>query len=137
MPAAKPPATSITREKVSIGLDFRPLPLDIGDGIDWLFNTQASLDDWNALNHGLIAFGSIPQDLEVEEGQEPTPEQIAAVVAANEQMVQLADNLTAALVTLLVDAKQKKAFAERRYNLEALTAFASTYIQQTSGFPTK
>ena len=110
--------SDIDRGVVRIGLDFRPLPLDVGDGNVWHFEASPSPAQFDALVRGIRGFTTVGTALQGGDD--------ASIVAVT-------DKVEAALLDLLVDQKERKAFPGK-YGVGALVAIANAVIQEATGF---
>lgn len=117
----------INRETVSVGIDFRPIPIDMGDGQVWMFDPDPTPGKWSGLSRALTAFGRLNVTADSSEEE---------VDAAAQDMESLTTGLTDSIAELLVDIKQRKAFRDRGYSTNALQRLAKVLIQTLSGFPT-
>lgn len=130
MTAEQSPEPEIHREVVSIGIDFRPVPIDMGDGVIWNFDPDPSPDKWETLTRALTAFGGI-EDLDE---QKPDPK---ALNSATSRLMPLTAGLTDAIAGILVEPVQRKKFVTRAYSMFSLQRLANTLMEVLSGFPTK
>lgn len=112
----------VTRETVTVGLDFRPIPIDLGDGTVWLFQPDPSPTAWGVLMDALTAFSTVDTESE-------TPDLSGLTV--------LVENLSVALSGLLTTPKQAEKYSERGYGLVAQQRLATVLIETVSGFPTQ
>lgn len=110
----------VKRETVSVGLDFRPVPLDLGDNVVWEFEPDPSSQQWQVLSLALKGFSSLASE-EKEDFDVTKP----------------MDALTDALVNLLVRDDQKKLWREKGYGLMPMQKVATVLMEQWTGFPTK
>ena len=46
----------VRRDVVKLGLDFRAIPVDLGDGVEWEFNPDPSPEQWSTLVDALKQF---------------------------------------------------------------------------------
>lgn len=116
----------IERATLTLGLDFSPLKVDIGDGHIWLFHADPSPEQFNALVTSLAGFGSMV-------GADESPE---AAMKAVEEIGPLLDSLQAAILQLLTTDKQRKEFTTKGYGVKALQGTAAL-LMDPSGFPTE
>lgn len=107
------------REVVSVGLDFRPIPVDIGDGKVWEFDPDPSSEKWDALATSVKSFKSVSDD---EEGMD-----IATPMLS----------LKKALAELLVNEKQQEEWMNRDYGIIPMQRTATALMEQWTGFPTE
>lgn len=111
----------VQREVVRIGLDFRPIPIDIGDGTVWEFTPDPSPEQWSALVNALQKFSALQDE--------------SALGGAEFETT--LNGFTKAMSTTLVDPEQREHWVERRYGLGPQQAVSEYLMEQWSGFPTK
>ena len=116
--------SEMSREVISIGMNFAPLQLDLGDGEVWKFDSDPSPEDFGALQTALTGLGKAGAALEG--GEE-----------LGEDFSQGVKNLSTAFKNLLVEPTQKTKWAKWGYGFTALTKLAETYIPALVGTPTK
>lgn len=117
--------SDINREVVSVGLDFRPIPIDIGDGKVWGFNPDPDPAELDNLMRALRAVGKAGKEVESVDGEGVEFEKVLR-------------GLSEAIGQLIVDPEQKKEWlAKRSYGLGALSGLTSVLMEQVSGFPQK
>lgn len=121
----EPLLTEVDRATVSAGLDFRPLPIDVGDGKRWLFQADPSPAKYDALVKGLAGFAVMAG----------AGESTEKALEAAEQVLPLLQTLEAAITDLLTTDAQKKKFIGT-YGPSALQTFAAVLMEPT-GFPTE
>lgn len=119
----------IHRETVSIGIDFRPVPVDMGDGTIWQFDPDPSPDKWDVLTQALGAFTEVQMD-----DKNPNPDDFKKVSG---RLGPLTVQLTEAIGGLLTEPMQRKQFTKRGYSMFALQRLATVLMETLSGFPTK
>lgn len=117
---AKPIDMSVDREAVSVGLDIRPLPVEIGGRI-WFTDPDPSPSAMNAVHAAVQGFST--------KGVEDEAEKLKISQKAYEQ-------LNAALTEILLDEEQKVEFPGK-YGMLGVQNFALAWIQGISGFPTE
>jgi len=110
------------REVVSIGIDFRPIPVDIGDGKIWNFDPDPAPDKWDNLNATLMKFQSL-QNVDQDNIEEL-------------KLSPLLTDLRKALGGLLADREQEKEWNKTTYGLMPLQSLAQRVMEQITGFPT-
>ena len=59
----------VTRSVVKLGLDLSPIPLDVGDGIVWMFTSDPSAEQWSTLMTALKVFTKLKDDVNEDENQ--------------------------------------------------------------------
>lgn len=110
----------VRRDVVKLGLDFRPIPVDVGDGIEWNFHPDPSPEQWSVLMDslkGLTKFG------DADFGGKEFKEALA--------------NFTKAMSELIVDTDQQQAWIDKRYGLGPQQAISQALMEIWTGFPTK
>lgn len=115
----------VSRDVVSVGIDFRPLPVNIGDGVIWNFDPDPSPEAWGQLMDQLKALAALGS---IKEGDTD---------AAMELDVKgLLNGLTEALSGLLLEDEQRAKFKSKGYGLAVLSKTAPAIVKALSGFPT-
>lgn len=114
--------TEVSREVVSIGLDFRPIPINVGDGKIWGFTPDPDKAQWGTLT-GTLKVLSKFKDISEED-------------AAQVDLSEAIDSLTGAVAALLADPEDVKAWKKRGYGLLAQQRVARALMEQWTGFPT-
>lgn len=109
----------IDRSVVSIGLDFRPIPINIGDGVVWQFDPDPAPDVFDALVSGLAHIGQV--------GTQMSKGETTSLAPALQELQKV-------IGQMLVDPKQQKDWATTSYGLHALNALAQRLLQETTGF---
>lgn len=119
---AIPKEKPVVREEVSVGLDFTPIPLKVGDGTEWLFNPEPSPAKFGALADACGAFSALEDDQ----------------TNVGTTMVELAEKLSDALIAMMDPGTpgQDKKFRAREYGLRSLNWFATQLVERSTGFPT-
>lgn len=113
----------VNREVVRVGFDFRPLPLDVGDGIEWSVTADPDREQFGALQ---VALGRMQRA------------QAMLEEAGDTDVVgQLIGQLEDAVAGLIIDPAERKKFKAKGYGLMALARTATAYITAVSGFPTE
>lgn len=111
----------VDRKVVSIGLDFRPVPVNLGDGRIWEFNPDPSTEQWARVQAAMDVFN------EVEKGKDSS--------AAVEKISEAHNLLEDAVVGLLIADGEE--FREKSYGLFALQRLTVALMETLTGFPTK
>lgn len=124
-----------TRTKVSIGLDFRPLPIDVGDGNEWLFNPDPDPSLWGALMEALNAFADL-ETLQIDPEAELSADEREALTSLTSALPELLTGLGTAIAGLMTTTKQGQQFTEHGYGQRTLQALAQTLVEELTGFPT-
>lgn len=112
--------SEIRRDVVKLGIDFRPIPVDLGDGIEWEFHPDPSPEQWTALVAAIREFGKFGED------NFGGPEFQASL-----------EKFTEAMAEVLTNEEQKKLWREKRYGLGAQQAISQALMEMWTGFPTK
>lgn len=111
----------VRRDIVKIGLDFRPIPVDVGDGKVWEFTPDPTPHQWTTIVTALREFTKLQNE-----------EMIGGDVFED-----ALNGFTVAMSELLVNEKQQKEWVERSYGLSPQQAISEILMEQWSGFPTK
>lgn len=111
--------SEVRRETVKLGLDFRPIPVDLGDGIEWEFHPDPSPDQWSVLMGALKEFTKFKDD---EFGGDAFKDAL--------------NNFTKAMSDLIVDPKQQKDWVEKSYGLGPQQKISEALMEIWTGFPT-
>lgn len=109
----------IKREIVSIGLDFRPIPIDLGDGKVWEFHPDPDKTLFNNLVRALKNMGAVGKAM-----QDGDSDDFEAAL----------DTLAKAQGALLVKKTQRDEWAKADYGMAALSALADVLMEQITGF---
>lgn len=109
----------VRRDVVNLGMDFRPIPVDLGDGIEWEFHPDPSPQQWSALVTALKGFTKFSDD-----------------GFGGEAFEKALSGLTAAMADVLVDEKQKKEWVKKRYGIGPQQAISNALMELWTGFPT-
>lgn len=110
----------VRRDVVKLGLDFRPIPVDLGDGIEWNFHPDPSPLQWSTLVDALKGFTKFGDD-------DFGGEAFKAALA----------NFTEAMGDLLVDEAQREQWVQQGYGLGPQQAISEALMGIWTGFPTK
>lgn len=110
----------VRRDVVKLGLDFRAIPVDIGDGIEWEFNPDPAPDQWSLLVNALKEFTKFGND---DFGGDAFKEALS--------------HFTNAMSELLVRAEQRQAWIDKAYGLGPQQAISEALMGIWTGFPTK
>ena len=109
----------VRRDVVKLGLDFTPIPVDLGDGIIWEFHPDPSPSQWSGLMDSLKSFTRFEEkDYD------------------GEQFKEGLQNFTKAMSELLVSDEQKAEWIERQYGLGPQQAISQALMGIWTGFPT-
>lgn len=110
----------VRRDTVKLGLDFRPIPVDVGDGIEWDFHSDPSPQQWGTLVDSLKVFTKFEDD---NFGGKDFENALAA--------------FTAAMANLLIREEQQQEWIDKKYGLAAQQAISEALMGLWTGFPTK
>lgn len=110
----------VRRDVVKLGIDFRPIPVDLGDGIEWEFNPDPSPQQWSTLMDTLKEFMKFQDD-----------------DFGGESFKSALDNFTKSMSLLLVTEEQQKLWIEKGYGLGPQQAISEALMGLWTGFPTK
>jgi hypothetical protein len=109
----------VRRDVVKLGLDFRPIPVDLGDGVEWEFHPDPSPEQWSHLVNALKKFTKFEDD---DFGGEAFEEALAG--------------FTQAMSEMLVKAEQQTAWLQKGYGLGPQQAISEALMGIWTGFPT-
>lgn len=109
----------VRRDVVQLGMDFRPIPVDLGDGIEWEFDPDPSPQQWSALVTALKGFSHFSDD-----------------DFGGEAFEKALSDLTDAMAGALVRDDQKKEWVEKRYGIGPQQAISNALMELWTGFPT-
>jgi hypothetical protein len=109
----------VRRDVVKLGLDFRAIPVDLGDGIEWEFHPDPSPQQWSTLVNALKQFTKFE---DTDFGGEAFEEALSA--------------FTKAMSEMLVRAEQQTAWMEKGYGLGPQQAISEALMGIWTGFPT-
>ena len=113
-------ADEVRREVVKLGLDFRAIPVDLGDGIEWEFHPDPSPHQWSTLVGALKVFTKFG---EADFGGEAFEEALKG--------------FTVAMSEMLVKAEQQQEWIEKGYGLGPQQQISEALMEIWTGFPTK
>ena len=108
------------REAVKLGLDFRPIPVDVGDGVEWDFTADPAPDQWSALVNALKAFTTFG------DGDFGGEEFESALLG-----------FRVAMSELITDESQRPVWIEKKYGLMVMQAISEALMENWTGFPTR
>lgn len=109
----------VRRDVVKLGLDFRAIPVDLGDGIEWEFHPDPSPQQWSALVDSLKQFTKFEDD---DFGGEAFKNALAG--------------FTAAMADMLVRKEQQAKWLKKEYGLGPQQAISEALMGIWTGFPT-
>jgi hypothetical protein len=109
----------VRRDVVKLGLDFRAIPVDLGDGIEWEFHPDPSAEQWSTLVDALKEFTKFEDD---DFGGDAFKHALAG--------------FTRAMSEMLVKAEQQKEWIEKGYGLGPQQAISQALMEIWTGFPT-
>ena len=110
----------VRRDVVKLGLDFRPIPVDLGDGVEWEFHPDPSPQQWSVLVDALKVFTKFGDD-----------------DFEGEAFKEALARFTKAMSELLVNEKQREKWVEKNYGLGPQQAISEALMGIWTGFPTK
>lgn len=109
----------VRRDVVKLGLDFRAIPVDLGDGIEWEFHPDPSPEQWSALVDSLKQFTKFEDD---DFGGDAFKSALAG--------------FTGAMADMLVRDDQKTEWVAKGYGLGPQQAISQALMEIWTGFPT-
>jgi hypothetical protein len=109
----------VRRDVVKLGLDFRAIPVDLGDGIEWEFHPDPSPEQWSALVDALKHFTNFEDD---DFGGEAFKSALAG--------------FTEAMANMLVHTDQQTEWIQKKYGLGPQQAISEALMGIWTGFPT-
>lgn len=110
----------VRRDVVKLGLDFRPIPVDLGDGVEWEFHPDPSPQQWSVLVSALKEFTKFEDD-----------------AFGGDSFEEALNHFTHAMSELLVTDKQQKDWVKKGYGLGPQQAISEALMGIWTGFPTK
>lgn len=110
----------VRRETVKLGLDFRAIPVDLGDGIEWEFHPDPSPQQWTVVVNALKAFTQFKDD-----------------DFGGDAFEKALTDLTAAMAQLLMNKDQEKEWIKKQYGLGPQQAISQALMEIWTGFPTQ
>lgn len=112
--------SEVRRDVVKIGLDFRTIPVDLGDGIEWEFTPDPSSDQWSALVNALKQFTKF--------GDEDF---------GGDAFKEALNGFTQSMSEMLVRADQQAEWIEKSYGLGPQQKISEALMEIWTGFPTE
>ena len=109
----------VRRDVVKLGLDFRAIPVDLGDGIEWEFHPDPSPEQWSTLVNALKQFTRFEDS---DFGGDSFKEALTA--------------FTQAMADMLVRADQQAEWMTKGYGLGPQQAISEALMGIWTGFPT-
>ena len=110
----------VRRDVVKLGLDFRAIPVDLGDGIEWEFHPDPTAEQWSTLVDALKEFTKFEDD---DFGGDAFKHALAG--------------FTNAMAEMLVRKDQQKEWLKKGYGLGPQQAISEALMGIWTGFPTK
>lgn len=110
----------VRRDVVKLGLDFRAIPVDIGDGIEWDFHPDPSPAQWSTLVNALKQFTKFEDD-----------------DFEGETFKKALSEFTQAMADMLVRKEQRAEWVKKGYGLGPQQAISEALMGIWTGFPTK
>lgn len=108
------------RDVVKLGLDFRAIPVDLGDGIEWEFHSDPSPEQWSNLVNALKNFTKFEDE-----------------DFGGDAFKTALSGFTEAMSHLLIRAEQQAEWMEKGYGLGPQQAISEALMEIWTGFPTK
>lgn len=109
----------VRRDVVKLGLDFRAIPVDLGDGIEWEFHPDPSPEQWSTLVDSLKQFTKFEDD---DFGGDAFKSALAG--------------FTNAMAEMLVRKEQQREWLKKGYGLGPQQAISEALMGIWTGFPT-
>lgn len=109
----------VRRDVVRLGLDFRPIPVDLGDGIEWEFHPDPSPEQWSILVEALKGFTKFEDD-----------------VFGGDAFKEALAHLTKAMSEMIVNPAQQAQWIEKNYGLGPQQKISEALMGIWTGFPT-
>lgn len=116
--------SEINRDTISIGIDFRPIPVDVGDGKVWNFNPDPAPSELDVLFSALREIGAAGKKANSEDGDGEGSVEFGKGLGA----------LKSALGGLLVEAKQRTEWNKQPYGIGVMNALSNVLVEQITGF---
>lgn len=113
-------ASEVRRDVVKLGLDFRAIPVDLGDGIEWEFNSDPSAEQWSTLVNALKKFT-----------------QFGDADFGGDAFKEALEGFTKAMSEMLVKVEQQVEWVEKGYGLGPQQQISEALMEIWTGFPTK
>lgn len=110
----------VRRDVVKLGLDFRAIPVDLGDGIEWEFHPDPSPEQWSTLVNALKQFTKF-EDADF----------------GGDAFKSALTDFTQAMSGMLMRAEQRVEWIEKGYGLGPQQAISEALMGIWTGFPTK
>jgi len=110
----------VRRDVVKLGLDFRAIPVDLGDGVEWEFHPDPSPEQWSTLVDALKQFTKFEDE---DFGGDAFKHALAG--------------FTNAMADMLVKTEQRAQWIEKGYGLGPQQAISEALMGIWTGFPTK
>jgi hypothetical protein len=109
----------VRRDVVKLGLDFRAIPVDLGDGVEWEFHPDPSAEQWATLVDALKQFTKFE---DAYFGGDAFKEALSA--------------FTKAMSEMLVRKEQQREWLKKNYGLGPQQAISEALMGIWTGFPT-
>jgi len=113
-------ADEVRRDVVRLGLDFRAIPVDLGDGIEWEFHPDPTPQMWSTLVNALKQFTKF-EDADF----------------GGEAFENALSGFTQAMADMLVKAEQREEWINKGYGLGPQQKISEALMEIWTGFPTK
>jgi hypothetical protein len=109
----------VRRDVVKLGLDFRAIPVDLGDGVEWEFHPDPSAEQWATLVDALKQFTKF-EDADF----------------GGDSFKEALSSFTKAMSEMLVRKEQQKEWLKKNYGLGPQQAISEALMGIWTGFPT-
>lgn len=109
----------VRRDAVKLGIDFRAIPVDLGDGKEWEFTSDPDPDQWAGLVNSLKQFTKFD---DADFGGDAFKEALAG--------------LTEAMSKFIVSPAQQAEWIEKQYGLGPQQKVSEALMEMWTGFPT-
>lgn len=109
----------VRRDVIKLGIDFRPIPVDLGDGVVWEFHPDPNPSQWSTLVEALRGFSKFGED-----------------EFGGELFEKALNKLTEAMAGMLVNEEQQIGWREKKYGLGPQQAISNALMETWTGFPT-
>ena len=107
------------RDAVRIGIDFRAIPVDLGDGIEWEFTSDPDPHQWAGLVEALKGFTKFDDS-----------------AFGGEAFKEALSTLSHAMSKFIVKAEQQAQWIEKQYGLGPQQKVSEALMEMWTGFPT-
>lgn len=115
-------SNEVRRDVVKLGIDFRPIPVDLGDGIEWEFTSDPSTEQWSTLLDTITELGKLDDK---------------KFSSDSKTMLNALTKFTKAMSAMLLSEEQQEEWLQRGYGLGPQQAISEALTEIWTGFPTK